>query len=110
MGQFTMREYMSTKKKKKAKPTEPAAAYNMVMYHSPIIVAIKKSVSNCFVPNSTPDLLIKTQRLVIMFCFLLYVNKHRNILGAAGHILTPANQLMVMGLKIWSLASDNVSM
>jgi hypothetical protein len=32
---------------------------------------------------------------------------HRSILGAAaGHIiLTPANQLMVMGLKIWSLSN-----
>jgi hypothetical protein len=34
---------------------------------------------------------------------LLYAHKHRSIhvLGAAGHIiLTPANQLMVMGLKL----------
>jgi hypothetical protein len=32
---------------------------------------------------------------------LLYAHRHRSILGAAGHIiLTPANQLMVMGLKI----------
>jgi hypothetical protein len=38
------------------------------------------------------------------FWLLLYAHRHRSILGAAGHIiLTPANQLMVMGLKIWSL-------
>jgi hypothetical protein len=37
---------------------------------------------------------------------LLYAHRHRSILGAAGHIiLTPANQLMVMGLKIWSLSN-----
>jgi hypothetical protein len=31
---------------------------------------------------------------------LLYAHIHRNILGAVGHIiLTPANQLMAMGLK-----------
>jgi hypothetical protein len=35
---------------------------------------------------------------------LLYAHRHRSTLGAASHIiLTPANQLMVMGLKIWSL-------
>jgi hypothetical protein len=33
---------------------------------------------------------------------LLYAHSHRRILEAAGHIiLTPAKQLMVMGLKIW---------
>jgi hypothetical protein len=38
---------------------------------------------------------------------LLYANRHRNILGAAGHIiLTPANQLMVVGHKIWSLTNQ----
>jgi hypothetical protein len=37
---------------------------------------------------------------------LLYAHRHRGVLGAAGHImLTPANQLMVMGLKIWSLSN-----
>jgi hypothetical protein len=37
---------------------------------------------------------------------LFYANRHRSILGVAGHIiLTPANQLMVMGLKIWSLSN-----
>jgi hypothetical protein len=37
---------------------------------------------------------------------LLHAHTHRSILGAAGHIiLTPANQLMVMGLKIWSLSN-----
>jgi hypothetical protein len=37
---------------------------------------------------------------------LLYAHRHRSISGAAGHfILTPANQLMVMGLKIWSLSN-----
>jgi hypothetical protein len=37
---------------------------------------------------------------------LLYTRWHRSVLGAAGHmILTPANQLMVMGLKIWSLSN-----
>jgi hypothetical protein len=36
----------------------------------------------------------------------LYAHRHWSVLGAAGHImLTPANQLMVMGLKIWSLSS-----
>jgi hypothetical protein len=39
--------------------------------------------------------------------FLLYAHSHRSILGVAGHIiLTPANQLMVMGLKIWSLSNS----
>jgi hypothetical protein len=34
------------------------------------------------------------------FWLLLYAHRHRSILGAAGHIiLTPAIQLMVMGLK-----------
>jgi hypothetical protein len=39
--------------------------------------------------------------------WLLYAHTHQSILlGAAGHIiLTPANQLMVMGLKIWSLSN-----
>jgi hypothetical protein len=37
---------------------------------------------------------------------LRYAHRHRSILGAAGHIiLTPANQLMVMGLKMWSLSN-----
>jgi hypothetical protein len=37
---------------------------------------------------------------------LLYDHRHQRLLGAAGHIiLTPANQLMVMGLKIWSLSN-----
>jgi hypothetical protein len=37
---------------------------------------------------------------------LLYAHRHRSILGEAGHILlTPANQLMVMGLKTWSLSN-----
>jgi hypothetical protein len=40
------------------------------------------------------------------FRLLLYAHRHRGILGAAGHIiLTPANQLIVMGLKIWSLSN-----
>jgi hypothetical protein len=34
---------------------------------------------------------------------LLYAHRHLSILGVAGHItLAQANQLMVMGLKIWS--------
>jgi hypothetical protein len=38
------------------------------------------------------------------FWLMLYALRHRSILGAAGHIiLTPANQLIVMGPKIWSL-------
>jgi hypothetical protein len=40
--------------------------------------------------------------LLFFFWLLLYAHRHRSILGAAGHIiliLTPANQLMVMGLK-----------
>jgi hypothetical protein len=37
---------------------------------------------------------------------LLYAHRHRSILGTAGHIiLTPANQLMVMRFKIWSLSN-----
>jgi hypothetical protein len=40
----------------------------------------------------------------LLVWLLLYAHRHRSILGAAGHIiygiLTPANQLMVMGLKI----------
>jgi hypothetical protein len=43
---------------------------------------------------------------LVWFCLLLYAHRHRSILGAAGHIiLTPANQLIVMGLKIWSLSN-----
>jgi hypothetical protein len=39
---------------------------------------------------------------------LLYHHRHRSILGVAGHIiLTPANQLMVMGLEIWSLTTPS---
>jgi hypothetical protein len=37
---------------------------------------------------------------------LLYAHRHRSTLEAAGHIiLTPANQLMVMELKIRSLSN-----
>jgi hypothetical protein len=37
---------------------------------------------------------------------LLYAHRRQNILGAAGLIImTPANQLMVMGLQIWSLSN-----
>jgi hypothetical protein len=40
------------------------------------------------------------------FWLLLNALRHRSILGAAGHIiLTPANQWMVMELKIWSLSN-----
>jgi hypothetical protein len=40
------------------------------------------------------------------FSLLLYAHRHPSILGAAGHIiLTLANQLMVTGLKIWSLSN-----
>jgi hypothetical protein len=40
------------------------------------------------------------------FWLLLYAHRHWSILRAAGHIiLTPANQLMAMGLKIWSLSN-----
>jgi hypothetical protein len=40
---------------------------------------------------------------------LLYANRHRSILGAAGYIiLAPANQLMVMGLEIWSLSNPGI--
>jgi hypothetical protein len=43
---------------------------------------------------------------LVWFWSLLYAHRHRSILEAAGHILlTPANQLMVMGLKIWSLSN-----
>jgi hypothetical protein len=42
----------------------------------------------------------------ILVWLLLYAHRHQSILGMAGQIvLTPANQLMVMGLKIWSLSS-----
>jgi hypothetical protein len=42
----------------------------------------------------------------VLVLLLLYANRHRSILGAAGHIiLTPENQLMVIGLKIWSLSN-----
>jgi hypothetical protein len=35
--------------------------------------------------------------------------KHIRVIRAAGHIiLTPANQLMVMGLKIWSLSNPGI--
>jgi hypothetical protein len=49
-----------------------------------------------------------TESPTVWFCFwlLLYADRHRSILGAAGHIiLTPANQLMLMGLKIGSLSN-----
>jgi hypothetical protein len=37
---------------------------------------------------------------------LLYAHRHRRILGTAGQIiLTQANHLMVIGLKIWSLSN-----
>jgi hypothetical protein len=40
---------------------------------------------------------------------LLYAHRHWSILGAAGHIiLTPANQLMLMVLKIWLLSPIRV--
>jgi hypothetical protein len=40
------------------------------------------------------------------FWLLLYAYRHRSILEAAGHIiLTLANQLMIMGLKIRSLSN-----
>jgi hypothetical protein len=43
---------------------------------------------------------------VYSFWLLLYAHRHRRILGTAGYnILTPANQLMVMGLRIWSLSN-----
>jgi hypothetical protein len=45
-------------------------------------------------------------KLLISFWLLLYTHRYMSILGAASHIiLTPANQLMVMGLKIWSLSN-----
>jgi hypothetical protein len=41
--------------------------------------------------------------------WLLYAHTHRSILGAAGHIiLTLANQLMVTGLKLWSLSNPGL--
>jgi hypothetical protein len=40
---------------------------------------------------------------------LLSAHRHRNILGAVGHIPTPANQLMVMWLKIWSLSNPGTN-
>jgi MinD-like ATPase involved in chromosome partitioning or flagellar assembly len=48
------------------------------------------------------------KREMNFFLLLLYAHTHRRTLGAAGHIihvLTPANQLMEMGLKIWSLSN-----
>jgi hypothetical protein len=43
---------------------------------------------------------------LVWFWLLLYAHRHRSISRAAGHlILTPANQLMVTGLKIWSLSN-----
>jgi hypothetical protein len=56
-------------------------------------------------------LLPHNKQLVPVFChqcfwLLLYAHRHRSALGAAGHIiLTPANQLMVLVLKIWSLSN-----
>jgi hypothetical protein len=41
---------------------------------------------------------------------LLYAHRYRRRLGATGHIiLTPAKQLMVMGLKIWPLSNPDLS-
>jgi hypothetical protein len=46
------------------------------------------------------------QNVSLRAWLLLYAHRHRSILGVAGHIiLTPANLLMVMGLKIWSLSN-----
>jgi hypothetical protein len=43
---------------------------------------------------------------LVWLWLLFYAHRHRSISGAAGHIiLTPANQLMVIGLKIWSLSN-----
>jgi hypothetical protein len=40
------------------------------------------------------------------FWLLLCAHRHRSILGEAGHIiLNPANQVTVMGHKIWSLSN-----
>jgi hypothetical protein len=54
-----------------------------------------------------------TSRLVpdwFWFWLLIYTHRHRTILEAVGHILlTLANQLMVKGLKIWSLSPLRVS-
>jgi hypothetical protein len=47
---------------------------------------------------------IQTTWMVVLL--LLYAHRYRSILEAAGHIiLTPANQLMVMELKIWSVSN-----
>jgi hypothetical protein len=43
---------------------------------------------------------------LIMVLVIAFRPQHRSILGAAGHItMTPANQLMVIELKIWSLSN-----
>jgi hypothetical protein len=45
-------------------------------------------------------------RTAWFFGLLLYAHRRRRISGTAGHIIqTPANQLMVMNLKIWSLSN-----
>jgi hypothetical protein len=38
--------------------------------------------------------------------FLLYANRHQSIFGTAGNMLTPANQLLVMGQIIWSMTNQ----
>jgi hypothetical protein len=55
-------------------------------------------------PADPPPPLILTPVLSFGYCFT--PTRHRSILGAAGHIIvTPANQLIVIGLKIWPLSN-----
>jgi hypothetical protein len=51
--------------------------------------------------DSETDIVLLKKVLFTNGLDIAYAHRHRSILGAAGHIiLTPANQLMVMGLKI----------
>jgi hypothetical protein len=56
--------------------------------------------------HPSPPLLLKALHGLVLFWLLLYAHRHRSLVGAAGRIiLTPANQLMEMGLKTWSLSN-----
>jgi hypothetical protein len=83
------------------------------------LTLISKKKKKICIDSHLPFVLLFTflnfYRILIMFLYtlltdsekgkrkkmVLYAHAHRSILGAAGHIiLIPANQLMVMGLKI----------
>jgi hypothetical protein len=59
-----------------------------------------------YLSGKQPMCLKSKQNVAIRCKSNFNAHRHRSILEAAGHIiLTPANQLMVMGLKMWSLST-----